>query len=238
MLEIVLVEQKPVQPYYFIAPEHRKSVSNERKAQRDIKRALFRKYPGSKTLVLPTIYVHTADIAIDEEIAQANKEAFQIEPMGRQYEFLARYCKQKQITDLELCWENLRDANALSRYLPLLEQIGDTQMFRYSRQLTDRPESHIFKFFLFPISLYTKEEMWEMARVRGWQGIMRKTWFCHTPLLGKIPCGVCVPCRHAITEGMAWRIPFYTRYLHKVWDTKLVRLLRKVLRPKRREKQS
>ena len=59
----------------------------------------------SKSLVLPTILIHTSDIAPDGEIDQANQEAYLIVPMGRQYEFLAIYAKQQDVSGMELCIE-------------------------------------------------------------------------------------------------------------------------------------
>lgn len=233
LLEIVLDENKPVQPYYFVAPNHRRSVPNEQNAQTKIKKVLFKKFPESKALVLPTIYIHTSDIAPDEEIAKANAEAFQIAPMGRQYEFIARYAKQQGIFDLELCIERSNNPDWVERYFNLLEGVGGTRIFRYSPQFVDRPEYHIFKYFNFPMSKVAKRDMYEIAKERGWWGIMRNTWFCHTPFLRSIPCGVCVPCRQAIGEGMGWRIPFFTRHLYRVWDTKFVKLLRRVIKPKK-----
>ncbi len=231
MLEIVLMEKKPVQPYYFIAPRHRKSVRNEQIAQRKIKQALFRKYPEAETLVLPTINIPVAEILPDEEIAQANREAQAITPMGRQYEFIARYAKQQDIFDLELCIERSNNPEWVERYFNLLERVGNTRILRYSPQFIDRPEYHIFKYFNFPMSALAKRDMYEIAKARGWWGILRNTWFCHTPFFGRIPCGVCVPCMQAIGEGMGWRIPFYTRHLHKVWDTKPTLFIRRILRP-------
>lgn len=235
MLEIVLIEKRQVQPYYFIAPQHRKSVRNEQEAQRKIKQALFKKYPEAKALVLSTIYVHTSDIPQDEEIAQANREAQAIRAMGRQYEFIARYAKQQGFFDMELCIEASNNPDWVERYFIFMERVGETRMLRYSLKFKERPEYHIFKYFNFPMSELAKRDMYEIAKERGWWDILKYTWFCHTPYLGRIPCGVCVPCRQAIGEGMGWRIPFYTRYLYKIWDKKAVLVIRRVLNPRKRK---
>jgi hypothetical protein len=235
MLEIVLDEKRQVQPYYFVAPQHRKSVLNEQKAQLKIKKALFKKYPEAKPLVFSTINIPMSEILPDEEIAQANREAQAIRAMGRQYEFIARYAKQHDIYDLELCLERSNNPEWVERYFMFMERVGETRMLRYSLKFQERPEYHIFKYFNFPMSEVAKRDMYELAKERGWWGILKHTWFCHTPFFGRIPCGVCVPCRQAIGEGMGWRIPFYTRHLNKIWDKKAVLFIRSVLKPRKRK---
>ena len=52
----------------------------------------------------------------------------------------------------------------------------------------------------------SKVEARRVSRKMGWMPIMRKTWFCHTPVNGR-PCGLCNPCKDAWAEGMGWRLP-------------------------------
>ena len=238
LLEVVLVEQRIVQPYYFIAPENRRSVPNERRAQKEIKEELFRRYPEVKEFVKPTIFIHTNQISPDAEIAKANQEANEIRHLGRQYEFMARYCKQQGVDGLELCVQKAVDPNWQPRFSPLMNRIEGTPKFVINHDLSDRPEYVLLKYFRFPVLGYSKLDMLEIAKEKGWMPIMRKTWFCHTPYFGRIPCGVCLPCEQAIGEGMGWRVPFYTRHLRKVWDTKFVRLLRKIIRPKKQKQRT
>lgn len=52
----------------------------------------------------------------------------------------------------------------------------------------------------------SKSAAQRLSREMGWMPIMRKTWFCHTPVNGR-PCGLCNPCKDAWAEGMGWRLP-------------------------------
>ena len=61
----------------------------------------------------------------------------------------------------------------------------------------------------------SKSDALQAAEQNGWMPIMRKTWFCHTPVNGK-PCGTCNPCRDAMNEGMRWRMPLSSRLRYHI----------------------
>jgi 7-cyano-7-deazaguanine synthase in queuosine biosynthesis len=230
LLNIVLVGKKPVQPYYFIAPHQRKSIKNERSAQAKIRKALFAKYPWTQDLIRPAIIIHVNDIPPDEAITQAHKAAHESQTIGVQYEFMARYCKQQNLQDLEICLHKVGDPNVPPRFIQFLERVGDTQMFTYNLALKDKPEYAFLRYFSYPLMEVDKEDMRQIAKEQGWLPILKKTWFCYTPIFGKIPCGVCSPCLFTIGEGQGWRLPFITRHLHKIWDKAPVRFARKTIR--------
>ncbi len=72
----------------------------------------------------------------------------------------------------------------------------------------------IFKFFLFPILDFTRAEMKNYSIKNGFFNIMKQTWFCHKPING-LPCGLCNPCKHAIKEGFAYRLPLVARLRYR-----------------------
>lgn len=55
--------------------------------------------------------------------------------------------------------------------------------------------------FRFPIINYTSVDMMNMLHEWGYDDIISKAWFCHTPVHGK-PCGVCRPCQQKIEDRM------------------------------------
>jgi len=61
----------------------------------------------------------------------------------------------------------------------------------------------------------SKAEAKHVAQELGWMPIMRRTWFCHTPVDGK-PCGTCNPCKDAMVEGMRWRMPLSARLRYRM----------------------
>ncbi len=230
LLTILLDERKPVQPYYFIVPHQRKSTRNEREAREKITKALLAKYPWTRDLLLPTVYVRMDQIAPDEEIKQAYKDAYESQTIGVQYEFMARYCKQNNIQGMEIGLHKVGDPNVTPRFIQFLSRVGNSHIFTYNLALKDKPEYVFLKYFSYPLMDFTKKDVQKIVQEKGWLPIMKKTWFCYTPIFGKIPCGVCQPCQQSIGDGMGWRLPIMTRYLHKVWDTALVKFTRKTWR--------
>jgi hypothetical protein len=131
---------------------------------------------------------------------------------------------------MEICLHKVGDPNVPPRFIQFFSRVGNSHVFTYNPALKDKPEYVFLKYFSYPLMDFTKKDVQKIAEEKGWLPIMKLTWFCYTPLFGKIPCGVCEPCQQTIGEGMDWRFPIMTRYLHKVWDTALVRFARKAMR--------
>lgn len=72
----------------------------------------------------------------------------------------------------------------------------------------------IFENLHFPSHLFSLEKIEEAELLKKWgcRDILNSTWFCHSPVLG-YPCGRCNPCKDALNEGMAWRVPMIGRVL-------------------------
>ena len=73
LLEIVLEKKLPVQPHYLI-DSARLSTRIEINTIRKIKQILFEKYPFTQQLILPTLFMETADLQPNREIKQAFQE--------------------------------------------------------------------------------------------------------------------------------------------------------------------
>ena len=65
----------------------------------------------------------------------------------------------------------------------------------------------LFAHFHFPVSDLTKLDMARIAADEGFADILEQTWFCHTPLVGRRPCGYCVACVHTRSDGLVGRVP-------------------------------
>jgi hypothetical protein len=191
LLELLLKEKRSVTPFYLIDAE-RPSTGKELQAIKRIKERIFCDYPQTRELLQPTRYFAAADVAPDAEITDAFLAAREKNPLGIQYDWLARFCKQNGITDMQLCIIH-RDGNAR---ITFEEKISEPNA-----------EDALSRWFSFPIYQLSKLEIAEIAANRGWGKIMHMTWFCHTPKHGKTPCGKCPPCQIVIKEGLGWRIP-------------------------------
>ena len=213
LLKLLLVYKVPVIPYYIIDPE-RRSTGREIKAMKNIKLMLLNKYPETKKLFYPTRYFSVMDIAPDQELEDAFHAIKKEYHIGDQYNWLARFCKEQNISDVQVCIE-LHPTQDASHFdvEPMLKEskVGEQTILRVDPQYKDTNEYTLFQYFSFPIIRTTKHEMVAFAEEHDWMEIMNKTWFCHTPTCRNKPCGKCNPCLRVIEEGMGRRIPFERR---------------------------
>jgi hypothetical protein len=181
-----------------------------------IRDAIVMKYPFTTPLFLPTEIVHLSEGDQDPVIEGAHREANGKDHLGSQYDWLARFCKQNQITNMERCVQKLGTPTHIPRFSPYFERDEETGEFVYKQSLEDEPEYLLFKYFQFPILYLTKESIFKIAKQNNWLGIMKKTWFCHEPIRDKLPCEKCTPCKQIINEQkLKNRIPFYIRFMRK-----------------------
>jgi hypothetical protein len=214
-LEILLLEKKVVQTYYIIDP-NRPSHELEMKRMNKIRKLIYKKYPSTKSLFLPTIFTQLSDVQEDVIIEKAFKQANEKQHLGDQYDWLARFCKQSNIDNMELCVQKMESPTHNPRFSPFLEKDENSGKLIYKKSRSNEPEYILFMRFEFPILHMTKQDMLNAARQNGWLGIMEKTWFCHQPIFGKFPCGQCDPCQQTLNErGMKKRIPLLVRVIRK-----------------------
>jgi hypothetical protein len=226
-LEILLLEKKVVQTYYIIDP-NRPSHELEMKRMDEIRKLVYRKYPSTKGQFLPTIFTQLSDVQEDAIIEKAFKQANEKEHLGNQYDWLARFCKQFDINNMELCVQKIGNSAHHPRFSPFFERDEVRGEFVYKKSLSAEPEFIIFRYFKYPILHMTKQDMLNAARQNGWLGIMKNTWFCHQPIFGKFPCGQCDPCQQTMNEqGMKKRFPLFVRLLGKHSLSKISTYFRK-----------
>jgi hypothetical protein len=218
LLQLVLVEKRPVQPYYLIDPK-RQSLRNEIKACRDIKERLFKECPLTRDLILPTIYYEVGDLKEDEELLEAYHVFMQFKVLDTQYLWLSLFCKQMGLSDMELGVEGVtQSVKPIERrvWYSILVPIEGTRQARIADEFKDTVVQTLFGFFRFPIRGYTRAEMETEAQVGGWLDYLYMTWFCHCPVQGKYPCGTCDPCHQVIIRSYGKRIPWQRRLYAKL----------------------
>jgi hypothetical protein len=123
--------------------------------------------------------------------------------VGYQYPILASYAEQNGIDRMDLSVEETTDVADLLKSLVRLRSGPAGEVHRLPGNVGGAEA--MFGYFSFPLIQYKKPDMKEEAERRGWMSIMRKTWFCHTPVLG-FPCGACHPCEIAQEERMGKRV--------------------------------
>lgn len=224
LLQLLLEEKKSVQPYY-LASGIRRSTDIEIETMVQIKEYLFKEYPGTQHLLSPIECIDVDDIEPNRDISESYNKIKQKNYIGDQYVLLARFGKQFKLNHLELCIH--LDDKAHDILEPFVTKIksGDPGIYHIEKNRTPEPIYHLFSNFTFPIFNYSKVTMADIAKDRNWLTMMNMTWFCHHPLPGQIPCGICNPCRYTIEEGLGWRVPIFFRltgsFLKKMYNSPL-----------------
>lgn len=223
LLQLLLIHKCEVTPYYTIH-EERPSTGKELKVMNQIKAVLMDKYPFVKDLLNQTQYYGVGDIPSNEEISSAYNEILKKCHVGIQYEWLARFCQDQGIKEMQLSIQDHIKINPDQfnvRPMLLKKKIAGQDNFIIDPKFSDTYEYKIFKHFSFPLMRLTKLKMNEAVNKKGWREIMDMTWFCHTPTRSEKACGICLPCVIAIDESFGWRIPKERRlvsfYFRKVW---------------------
>jgi len=208
LLQLLLLERKKVKPYYIIDFD-RKSANLEIKAMEKIKNHLFHKYPESRNLLLPTVYTKKEDITPDEEIFIAWRNIKNKRHIGAQYKWLASFCKEQKIKDIELCIDKSTNKNNFDK----------TLTFHLTKNPVSENYQIIFHFFSLPLIHTSKKEIAKISNAHNWTSILEETWFCHRPfyipLYGLLPCGGCNPCLFTIEEGFGHKLPLFSRVFGK-----------------------
>ncbi|MDH4079252.1 MAG: 7-cyano-7-deazaguanine synthase [Nitrospira sp.] len=213
LLQLLFVQKRNVAPIYLI-DEPRPSTGMELLTMEKIRATIRRIDNEVGMLIQPTQFHFVSDIAKQPNITKAYDAICRRSFIGSQYDWLARFCEQQGISDLQLCIHEDDKAHAVV----VDKVIGDTDSYNSCRMNSTHcgtDEYTVFKYFSFPVLNLTKMEMQKVSRNRGWNEIMMKTWFCYRPKRGK-PCGICNPCLYTLQEGLGWRIPLSRHFLARV----------------------
>lgn len=209
LLRLLLVHRLPVQPIYLI-DDKRKSLDVELRTMQRIRDELATRYPQTRSLLRPTWTAKVSEIRPDPEVDAAWARLNAIEPLGTQYAWLGRFCREHGLREVETGFEKTRNGAGA-----LLTDLGEPGVSahgypvdRIGKQYDDAQT--VFGYYAFPLFHITKQDMAREVDQRGWRPIMLATWFCHRPDAMQ-PCGVCNPCVGVIKAGLGWRIPLARR---------------------------
>lgn len=207
LVDLILVQQRPVQPYYLIDPG-RRSTLVELSTRQAIRAELVRRQPEVSALLHPTVVYDTTDLPPDPVVEGWLAGLRTHGWLGKQYIWLAQFAALRGLTALELSLN--RDDRPRARLAQDVTPTGtEAGVYRLADRLTD-PNLEIFRRFQFPIFDFSKREMQQAAIREGFADLMEMTWFCHTPR-GTRPCGTCAPCRDIVAEGLGRRLPLLAR---------------------------
>jgi hypothetical protein len=229
LLQLLIIHRLRVTPFYLI-DEVRRSAIMEIRAMKNIKNCLLKEYPYIKELLQPTRFFAVSDLLPDAEITEAYCSIFKVKTIGIQYDWLARFCKQNSITDMQICVnaDAHHDDTRFDHEQIVSESTEGLQtVIRVDPKYKMTSEYVLFRYYSFPIIRLTKVRMLAIAKKHGWEKYMAMTWFCHSPTIRMKPCGTCTPCLQANQEGLGWRIPLRGRIASFTYMT-LIQPLKKL----------
>lgn len=217
LLTLLLVQQRCVQPYYVIDDARRRpSVPAERQAMQRIRQHIEARDPQAAARLLDTIECPLSAIAPDPGLQAHYEACLRQVVIGGQYEWLARFCRQRGIDGMELAI-HLDD-----KARTLLADYVDGSRTALDARFAGLGPYELFRTFRFPLFDQSKTAMRERARQLGFEDLMKLTWFCHRPRGGQ-PCGTCNPCIYTIEEGLSDRIPPFGRLRYRLRVTPRLR---------------
>jgi hypothetical protein len=209
LLYVLLVRNEVVQPYYIVRAV-RKSTHQEQAAQDAVRVGLAAKFPEAATRLLPTKTLKNDaipfNVGLNAQFEGLQRAILLKAPQYKEIAFFAAHVAAGQPhPPFELGFT--KDGTVFPRFYQELEMVeidGEVQA-RLQIQLT-HPDLELLRAFSFPIFAYTKLELGEIARAQGFADLLHKSWFCHRPVFGKIPCGTCNPCWDARKLGLGYRL--------------------------------
>lgn len=203
-----------IQPYYII-DNNRGSVKYEISAMKNITE-IIRQHPNTKATMNDVIRIKLEDIKQSPTITQSYTQLRNKYKLGCQYDFLARYAEQHNIT-LEVgieCSPRCKAYNAITSEAK--ELLYDSSVDELSIDLNKSSVDiiNVFKNLRLGKKIWTMTKLEEVEYMKsiGLESIILKTHFCHTPVFG-LTCGQCNPCKDALNEGMAFRVSKVGRIL-------------------------
>jgi hypothetical protein len=211
LLQLLLLRGRTVQPCYVI-DSNRASTGLELRTMTHLKQRLFAQRPETRKLLLPTRFKDLFDIQPNPDITAAFGRIHQRCFLGSQYDWLARFCEEAGIHDMELCVERgVGPLPVLLETFSTRRGAGEDAYYQVDEIHAGSDEHTLLRWFNFPVFGLSKPDMQAIARQEGFEEFLQMTWFCHTPRANSRPCGVCNPCIYTMKDGLGARFPFTSR---------------------------
>lgn len=192
-----------VRPHYIVDPG-RPSKGLELKTISRITEILNNVYEG-RVLELQTTDLES--IPVPRGVSDAFDEIRKGQFVGDQYNWLAAYTITNDLDCLELSVH--KDDRACELIADFIVE-DSSGSFRIGPQ-APLPIRQIFGRFSYPLFYMSKSDMKNALHSEVARRVMALTWFCHTPTLGRYPCGHCNPCIYTAQEGLIERLPWHAR---------------------------
>ncbi len=159
----------------------------------------------------PLKIVDSRQLLPDAEITRSWQILHEKYLIGSQYDYLARFARQLDL-QLEIGLEYSNQSKAASALCGEAElqlcQSGEYAVHRLDPEQSSPEICHLFGNLLIPATTWKMTKLQEIEKMQalGFGHSVTKTWFCHGPILGMLPCGHCNPCKDCREAGLASRL--------------------------------
>ncbi len=200
-----------IHPVYCLDPK-RISTSLELKHMEDILEIIAEK-TETKAEFLSIEKIDITTLKPNKEIEKAWKRIVKTIHLGSQYIWLAKIAKQYPGIELGLEKPNGEFSGAITAITRLGNLIYKDGVYVCDKAKSSEDILAIFGNVSLPIANLTETDMLKNIKQWGYEDIMKKIWFCHTPISGNT-CGVCRPCQQMMECHMEFLLdkPAQRRY--------------------------
>ncbi len=186
-----------IQPVYLQKCDARRNSDIEQETMQEIRETILQRYPESAKYLLPTIFVDCSKVKLDADIQSGMWELYKMKRL--------RYPKSQYsyIAQAPRLLDHVIDSGA-----ELAPGTCISQNVRpyINKQFMLEPRRTpwyvwIFRGVRFPVVMVTKQQMWDLAKEKGFEDLLRRSWTCRVPkrIGGRVlPCGRCALCKERL----------------------------------------
>ncbi|MFV8835527.1 hypothetical protein ACNSTU_11225 [Aquisalimonas sp. APHAB1-3] len=208
VIELLGRSRTEIQGHYIVDPV-RTSSGNEIATIDRLRAAIGRHNGAWAKRMRPLQVSHYDEIPPDGDIDAALEQLRAEEYLGKQYAWLARYVKASDTGQMDLCIEATDAAGR--RIADGIRRAPGSEPPNYELWDGEGPLETLFRWFRFPLIQADKKRMEQNVHEWGMWPVMKQTWFCHQPVMGRYACGTCRPCVYVMNKGQAWRMGYMGR---------------------------
>lgn len=197
LCELLIIHKKKVQPIYVsynLDSENsndywvRKNRKNEFDTMNKIKQILFIRFPYTKCLLKPTLFINNNLDNKEYENRVINLSLWPKKRKVHQYVHLAKISYFLKI-NIEL---GILGIDRDGKFIKFIEENINSN---YSLNL---PKNHPLYYLSFPLFKKTKKDLCKIAKQNNFDDIIRNSWSCWFPK-NDVPCKKCPMCRQRFT---------------------------------------
>lgn len=191
VMELLTTTVGPIQPRYVIDPRRASSALELATIRQLTQHLEAGGYAEPGRIREPVLY-RREEIPPDPDIDEAFLTITRQNRLGNQYRWLAMLVKAEGLDGIELSVEKGRSLYPIVG--PFLVPVGQDTVPAFRVAPDAGAVAVLLGGFVLPLIQRSDARLRQEAAERGWDEVLAKTCFCHSPVRGRHPCGTCRPC--------------------------------------------